>query len=126
VVRRVGVGEVGEVVPKPQAPSLIVVLTIGDGSVLVMDVPSLDPARRLDAEVDPALQTARIAELVAELANSAPPPSGDTLTVMRDRVIWMPSVLGEFSNGKSRVLRYGPEPGEHHVFENESNDVRAG
>lgn len=70
-----------------------VVVTLRGGVVASMAVPALDPARTADSQVDPALQTARISALVGELANSAPPTSGDTLTVMRDRVIWMPSVI---------------------------------
>lgn len=58
-----------------------------------MEVPALDAARVADSGVDPALFTARISELAKELANSAARTSGDTLTIMRDRVIWMPSVV---------------------------------
>ncbi|MCB9796394.1 MAG: hypothetical protein H6741_27170 [Alphaproteobacteria bacterium] len=70
-----------------------VVLTLRGGVVVAMEVPALDPERDVDAQVDPGLGTARISELAAELRRSAPPTEGDSLTVMRDRVIWMPSVL---------------------------------
>jgi len=60
--------------------------------VLVMEVPTTDPARTGEALPDPALQTARITGLVAELATKLP-SGGNELTVMRDRVIWMPAVV---------------------------------
>ncbi len=70
-----------------------VLLTLRDGVVQVMDVPATDPARQADAQVDPATQTARISGLASELAKSVPTSSGEAVTVMRDRVIWMPSVI---------------------------------
>jgi hypothetical protein len=60
--------------------------------VVSMDVPATDPARTADSPPDRALQTARISELVADLATTLP-TTGNELTVMRDRVIWMPAVL---------------------------------
>jgi len=70
-----------------------VVLQLGPKHVVVvMDVPATDPARAADAVADRALQTARISELCAELARSVP-VEGNQLTVMRDRVIWMPAMV---------------------------------
>ncbi len=60
--------------------------------VVAMEVPATDPARTDEPVADAALQTARISELVAELA-TAVQVSGNELTVMRDRVIWMPAVV---------------------------------
>lgn len=60
--------------------------------VVVMDVPATDPARPAESELEPALQTARISELAGELADALS-ASGNELTVMRDRVIWMPAVI---------------------------------
>jgi hypothetical protein len=71
-----------------------VVLQLADQRrvVVSMEIPATDPARTADAVPDPALQTARISELVAELA-IRPPTAGNELTVMRDRVIWMPAMI---------------------------------
>jgi hypothetical protein len=60
--------------------------------VVMMEVPSTDPARSADPVPDRAQQTARISELVAELGTRVP-TAGNELTVMRDRVVWMPVVL---------------------------------
>ena len=70
-----------------------VVLTLRRGVVVAMEVPGLDPARDGNSRVDPALQTARISQLAAELARSGPRTHDPEVTVMRDRVIWMPSVV---------------------------------
>jgi hypothetical protein len=60
----------------------------------MVEVPALDPARDTVAKVDPAQQTALISELIAELAGDGRRPvQGGEITVMRDRVIWMPSVI---------------------------------
>lgn len=64
----------------------------GGRLIVAMEVPATDPARTDDPGLDAALQTARISELVAELA-AAVPTAGNELTVMRDRVIWMPAVV---------------------------------
>ena len=52
--------------------------------VVMMDVPTTDPARSGDPVPDRDAQTARITELVAELAAKVP-NAGNELTVMRDR-----------------------------------------
>jgi hypothetical protein len=73
-----------------------VVLQLGQAGgrrvVVMMDVPTTDPARTAAPSPDPAASTARITELVAELGRKVP-TGGNELTVMRDRVIWMPAVV---------------------------------
>lgn len=70
-----------------------VVLKLGPGRVVVvMEVPATDPRRQQSALPDPALQTAKISSLCAELGGVLR-SSENELTVMRDRVAWMPAVI---------------------------------
>lgn len=61
--------------------------------VRVMEVPALRDAPAPSETSAPEAQVARLSELVAELARSGRPVQGDEVIVMRDRVIWMPSVM---------------------------------
>jgi hypothetical protein len=77
--RHPGAGDRVEVVVRR---GVVVELRVPDGDALAA---AADAAERSE-------ELARIATLAAELAATVP-TAGDTLTVMRDRVIWMPSVV---------------------------------
>jgi hypothetical protein len=70
-----------------------VVITLREGAPETMSVPDLDAARAASPIGDIAELHHRISRLTAELGRCSPPPPGGEITVMRDRVIWMPSVL---------------------------------
>jgi len=77
----------------PAAAERVIVIVDRRQVVASMAVPSLDPTRAVDVQVDRALYTARVSELIGELARNGLPLEGNQLTVMRDRVIWMPAVV---------------------------------
>lgn len=76
----------------PTAQDRVVVRLKGD-IVHEMEVPQLDAQRPTASSANPSLAIARISELAAELRRDGLRPQEEELTVMRDRVIWMPSVV---------------------------------
>lgn len=78
----------------PSALDRVVIRVDTHFAVVEMEVPALDPQRDVGFHGDPAQQTARISALLAELARSGSRPvQSAEITILRDRVIWMPSVM---------------------------------
>lgn len=77
----------------PAAEDRVIVTIDGKHLVHEMFVPTSTSGGPVLPAGDRGEQVARVSALIAELAGCGLPVQGHELTVMRDRVIWMPAVL---------------------------------
>lgn len=72
-------------------------ITFAQGRIVAMDVPGGDPTVALAATDGPAAERgaaiAKASAMLGELRVRMP-VAGDQVTVMRDRLLWMPVVIG--------------------------------